>query len=82
MNSPELWLIVIGLTAAIVQAFIYPGFAFLFGKIIQSFILPSSLVLERTHKWAAAFIALGFVAGIANFVEVSYNFMKVAIVVY
>ena len=67
------WFIVflLGVVGALVQGIVFPTFAFLFGQVLRVFTLPFNQVLGAIHGWAAMFLILGFISGIATFAKVS-----------
>jgi hypothetical protein len=61
----------LGVVGALVQGIVFPTFAFLFGQVLRVFTLPFNQVLGAIHMWAAMFLVLGFISGIATFAKVS-----------
>ena len=71
MNAREWWIIILGVMAAAINGCITPLFAILFGEVLAVFALPADEVFDEIHPWAALYITLGVVAGIAIFIKVS-----------
>ena len=69
-NKKEWWIICIGVLAAAVNGAMFPSFSLFFGEILKVFQLPANQVLGEIHLWAALFIVLGLVSGVANIAKV------------
>ena len=69
-NAKEWWLIILGVIGAAINGSIFPLFAVFFGEILGVFGDPMN-ALNRIHMWAALFIVLGIVSGIAIFLKVN-----------
>ena len=80
-NSKEWWLILFGLLGSFVLGVTNPLFAVLFGEVLKAFAKPIDEILNALHPFAALFIAVGVVSGIAVFLKVffftfnMFNFM-------
>lgn len=70
MNSPESFLIALGLLGAAVQGVVYPMFAFFFGQVLRVLTLPFNQVVGAIHVWAGSFLVLGVVVGLATITKV------------
>lgn len=70
MNSPEAFLILVGLLSAALQGAIYPMFAYFFGQVLRVFTLPFDQVVGAIHVWAGTFLILGAISGISTFFKV------------
>lgn len=71
LNSPEAYLIALGLLGSALQGVIYPMFAYFFGQVLRIFTLPFDMVLAAIHVWASTFLILGVVSGVATFTKVT-----------
>ena len=73
VNSPEWWLIVVGVLGAVVNGSIFPIYSILFGEVLRVFqeSLPGEIVEEIT-TWALLFLMLAVVSAIAIFFKVSW----------
>eukprot|EP00731_Ephydatia_muelleri_P002337 Em0001g2337a len=69
-NSPEWWMIALGLIGSMVSGAISPLFSIFFGKILDVFSNPPEKVFPMVHQWAGLFIALAFVTAISNLSKV------------
>jgi len=70
-NSKEWWIITLGVLGATINAAVFPSFSLLFGELLQIFERPNNEILNAVHPWAALFIAIGIVSGVANFFKVT-----------
>ena len=59
-----------GLLGSLVLGGIFPSFAIIFGEILKVFNRPVDRILDALHPYAALFIVLGVVSGIAVFFKV------------
>ena len=69
-NSPEWWMIALGLVGSMVAGAVTPIFSIFFGKILGVFAGPPETVLSKIHPWAGLFLVLAFATGMANFLKV------------
>ena len=70
LNAKEWWIILLGLLGSVITGSIFPLFAVIFGNILDVFTLPPEEIFDEIHFWAAMFIVLGFVSGVAVFLKV------------
>ena len=69
-NSPEWWMIALGLVGCMGAGAVMPAISIFFGKLLAVFANPPEMVLSRVHPWAGLFLVLAFVTGTANFLKV------------
>ncbi|CAI2166259.1 12008_t:CDS:10 [Funneliformis geosporum] len=69
INSPEISWITIGLFASIVCGIVYPIFAIIFSKIIQSFSKPADELQHDAKFWSMMFLVIAVIVMIASFVQ-------------
>ena len=75
-NSPEWWMIALGLIGSMAAGAVTPVFSIFFGKILGVFANPPNKVFHLVHPWAGLFLALACVTGIANLLKVcAYIYM-------
>ena len=80
VNTPEWWLIAIGVVAAILNGSVFPVYSILFGEVLRVFQESrTDEVLEDITPWAVLFLALAVGSGIAIFFKVRiYMYIHVA----
>ena len=71
-NAKEWWIILFGLLGAFVLGTMFPAFAIVFGEVLDVFAQPVDDILDSLHPFAALFIVLGIVSGIAIFLKVCH----------
>ncbi|KAL5491961.1 hypothetical protein EMCRGX_G017341 [Ephydatia muelleri] len=71
-NSPEWWMIALGLVGCMGAGAVMPAISIFFGKLLAVFANPPEMVLSRVHPWAGLFLVLAFVTGTANFLKVVF----------
>lgn len=76
VNTPEWWLIIIGVLAAMVNGSVFPVYSILFGEVLRVFGMPSGDVLDGITPWAIVFLALATGSAIAIFFKVSHQQAK------
>ena len=69
-NTPEWWIIILGLLGSIVYGGVYPALSALYGEVLKVYASPSGEILDRLHLFASLFIVMGVVVGFASFVQV------------
>ena len=69
-NSPEWWMIALGLVGCMGAGAVMPAISIVFGKLLAVFANPPELVLSIVDPWAGLFLVLAFVTGTANFLKV------------
>ena len=74
-NANEWWLIGLGLLGSLILGSVFPAFAIFFGEVLQVFTRPTNEILNALHPWAALFLVLGTVSGIAVFLKVTSHFL-------
>ncbi|KNC98836.1 uncharacterized protein SPPG_05810 [Spizellomyces punctatus DAOM BR117] len=68
LHRPELSLVTAGVICAILGGAIFPTYAVLYGYILQVFTLTDLSEMRRqANHWAAGFLVIAVVAGIANY---------------
>ena len=70
-NANAWWLIGLGLVGALILGSVFPAFAVFFGEVLEVFTRPADEILDGLHPWAALFLVLGTVSGIAVFLKVT-----------
>ena len=70
-NAKEWWIILFGIFGAFILGTMFPLFAIIFGQVLDVFAKPVDTILNSLHPFAALFIALGVISGIAMFLKVS-----------
>ena len=70
-NANEWWLICLGLVGSLILGSVFPAFAVFFGEVLEVFTRPADEILDGLHPWAALFLVLGTVSGIAVFLKVT-----------
>ena len=71
VNSPEWWLIAVGVLAAIVNGSVFPIYSILFGEVLKVFQnARTDQVLDDITIWAGLFLGLAFGSAIAIFFKV------------
>ncbi|CAB4489205.1 unnamed protein product [Rhizophagus irregularis] len=69
INKPEIPFIILGLFSSIVSGVVYPVFAIIFAKIIQSFSKTGDELRNDAKFWALMFLVIAIVTMISNFIQ-------------
>ncbi|GES94504.1 ABC multidrug transporter Mdr1 [Rhizophagus clarus] len=69
INKPEIPFIILGLFSSIVSGIVYPVFAIIFAKIIQSFSKTGDELMHDARFWALMFLVIAIATMISNFLQ-------------
>lgn len=68
LNSRDWLLITLGCVGAVVSGIVFPMWSIMYRQSTEA--LKELNPFEKSHPWAASFIALGIAAGVGNFFQV------------